>query len=69
MKTIILQAAILGTKAFNSGKKSTPCMDKELNKLIKDNESSDKEFGWTLDLLKAWTKSWHDANLSNVKVA
>jgi hypothetical protein len=53
----IIKAAILGTLAFKSGKKSIPAIDSELLKLIAQNDC-------TTDLLKAWIDSWHAANLA-----
>ena len=55
----ILQAAILGTRAFNSGKKSIPCLDVDLMKLL-ETPGID-----TLVALDAWSAAWHAANICN----
>ena len=54
---IILQAAILGTRAFNSGKKSIPCLDVDLMKLL-GTPGID-----ALVALNAWSDTWHAANI------
>ncbi len=61
-ETAIITAAVLGTIAFNEGRSSAPCQDPELLKVIAQHEK--KEMGSCIPLLKAWTKSWHAANLA-----
>lgn len=55
----IATAEILGTIAFNSGKKCIPALDADLMKMMEG-----KEVGEGLPLMKAWTKTWHNANLA-----
>ena len=58
--SLILAAATLGTIAFESGRKAVPCQDSKLMNLIPQAEKENA----TLAILKAWSKAWHDANLS-----
>lgn len=62
-ETAIFAAAVLGTIAFNEGRKAVPAHDKALMDIISQHE--DKEFGACIPILAAWTKSWHAANLAN----
>ena len=55
----IFEASILGTMAFNNGLKRIPCIDEKLMNLIDSNEIGD-----SIPFMKAWTKSWDNANLS-----
>jgi hypothetical protein len=61
-ETAILAAAVLGTIAFNEGRKATPCQDKALMEIIANREN--KEWGSTLPIMKAWSDAWHAANLA-----
>ena len=54
----IIQASILGTIAFNSGKKSIPVLDKELMEMLEIDGID------TIAVLTAWSNAWHAANLS-----
>lgn len=54
----VLHASVLGTIAFNSGKKSVPVLDKDFMTLL-GTPGID-----TLSALSAWTEAWHAANLS-----
>lgn len=54
-----VQAQILGNIAFNTGKKSAPCLDKNCMNMLKD-----KEIGQSHHILKAWLNGWHQANLA-----
>lgn len=54
----ILHASVLGTIAFNSGKKSIPVLDKDFMTLLETPEVD------TLAALNAWSAAWHAANLS-----
>lgn len=59
--TAILTAAILGTKAYNEGKKRVPCLDRNLMAFFKDAVKSGFEL---TPLMKVWMRAWDDANLS-----
>ena len=54
----ILAASALGTAAFKAGKPATPCLDRELRKLLAGNE-----IGEGLSILNAWSSAWHVANV------
>lgn len=60
MSTQEFAAAVLGTKAFQEGRKPVPCHDKELLELVRQNPN--KEIGASLPLLTAWSDAWHLAN-------
>ena len=53
------QAQILGNIAFNDGKKSAPCLDRNFMDMLKD-----KKLGESNHILKAWNHGWHQANLA-----
>ncbi len=57
----IAAAAVLGTIAHNEGKTSTPAHDKNLINLVAENSTG---MGWSIPILKAWSQSWHAANLA-----
>lgn len=57
----IATAAVLGTIAFKEGKTATPCHDKNLMELIREYST---EMGAAIPLMKAWSQSWHAANLA-----
>lgn len=59
IETKILAAAVLGTIAFNEGKKRIPAMDKNLEPLLSGNQ-----IGEGIPVLKAWLESWDAANLA-----
>lgn len=61
-ETAILTAAVLGTKAFKKSRVCVPAHDPELMKVIASHEK--KEMGASIPILKAWTDSWHAANLA-----
>jgi hypothetical protein len=61
-ETAIITAAVLGTIAFNEGRSSVPAHDPELLKVIGQRDK--KEMGAGILILKAWTASWHAANLA-----
>ena len=54
----ILHASILGTEAFNSGKKCVAWHDLRLVSALEQNQDL------ILKMLKAWNKAWTAANLS-----
>lgn len=59
----IIAAAVYGTIAFNEGRPSTPCLDKDCMALLAGNK-----MGEGIPVLKSFTNSWHAANLvSEVK--
>lgn len=55
----ILEASAHGTAAFNAGKSSAPCQDSGIMGMIGRQDVVVS----TIDLLDAWLKSWHSANL------
>lgn len=55
----ILQASVLGTIAFNSGKKSIPVLDKDFMRFLLETPGIN-----TLSAIDAWAAAWHAANLS-----
>ena len=57
----IATAAVLGTIAFNEGKTAIPYHDKNLIELIREYST---KMGDSIPLLKAWSQSWHAANLA-----
>lgn len=59
IKDRILKAKELGRKAFYEGKKGTPFLDKELTHLYEG-----LQVGQGIEISKAWTKAWDQANLS-----
>ncbi len=50
----------LGVNAFNSGKKSIPHLDMELNKFM---EKKKFKVGESIPYLKKWADGWHKTNL------
>ena len=64
--TQILQASVLGTIAFKSGKKCVPAWDNDLAKMFIGRQvgQTPKGEASTIEILKAWTTAWHNANLS-----
>lgn len=56
----LLEASVLGTIAFNEGRKAIPCHDAKLMDLLRGLPVGDE----ALRLLKAWNHSWHAANLA-----
>ena len=55
----IARAEQLGRKAFETSSATAPCQDPELMSMLKGNR-----VGEGLDLLKAWNRGWHKANLA-----
>lgn len=51
---------VLGTAAFNKGIKRVPCLDKEIEPYLRDNQVGDIA---TIQLLKGWTFGWDCANM------
>jgi hypothetical protein len=50
----------LGVNAFNTGKKSIPHLDMELNRFFKEHNFSTKE---RIAIYTQWNKGWHTTNL------
>ena len=59
LKSKVDEAAILGTKAFNDGKKCIPAQDAKLMQLLKGLPVGG---GGTI-IMKAWSDAWHKQNL------
>jgi hypothetical protein len=64
--TQILQASVLGTIAFNAGKKCVPAWDKDLMQMLSGRMIGQAPAGEasSVAILKAWSDAWHNANLS-----
>ena len=62
----ILQAAILGTQAFNSGVKCAPCLDNGLMDMLVGRTVGVTPEGeaTTIAILDAWKDAWVAANLA-----
>lgn len=64
--TQILQASVLGTIAFKSGKKCVPAHDSELMKMLANRQigQTPKGHATSIQIMKAWTTAWHNANIT-----
>lgn len=51
----------MGRKAYESGKKRVPALDVYFMSAL---ALEDHEFGYSVKYMKAWTKGWDYANLS-----
>ncbi len=62
----ILEAALLGTAAFNESRKCVPAHDSTLLEMFVGRDVGITPAGEasTVAILKAWSKAWHDANLA-----
>lgn len=56
----IEKAKELGAKAFKKGLNAVPSQDKDLMKLLKGLPVG----GGAADIMDAWSKAWHEANLN-----
>jgi len=57
----IKTATKLGLRAFENGIKCAPILDKDLMKLLVNNK-----VGEGILIMKAWVRSWTEANLNQV---
>jgi hypothetical protein len=67
MKTTqILQASVLGTLAFKSGKKCIPAHDADLMNMLSGRMigQTPKGEASNIQIMKAWTNAWHNANIA-----
>jgi hypothetical protein len=55
----ILEASVHGTVAFNAGKPSAPCQDSGIMAMV----GRPDVVASTVEILDAWAKAWHAANL------
>jgi hypothetical protein len=65
-ETLAVHSAILGTIAFKNGKKCAPVLDRDLMNAIESME--DRSFSKMTVLFRAWSESWHAANLAPTAV-
>jgi hypothetical protein len=62
----IFAAEVMGTAAFNEGKKSAPAADRVFMNYLAEltAEGVVGEVGSSLPLLKAWNRAWHAQNIN-----
>ena len=60
-------AAKLGKKAFLSGIKCVPALDKDLQNLFVEvrQNTENLPFGYVIPLMDSWAKAWTKENLDN----
>lgn len=58
--SLVERAEELGRKAFQSGMMAASALDKDFIKMLRGNE-----VGEAIQLLEAWSRGWHKANLEN----
>lgn len=65
-KEQILTASILGTQAFNNGKRCVPAMDQELMNIIGSRKIgvTPKGEATSKKIMNTWIESWTKANLA-----
>jgi hypothetical protein len=63
-KADIQKAYTLGQQAFHDGQKSIPVYDKNLMNMLKEKQTLNPPFGSSSQLIDAWAKGWHTANIS-----
>ena len=62
----ILRAALLGTDAFKAGKGSAPCLNKEVMEMLTGRPVGETPKGEasSIEIMDAYSNSWHAANLA-----
>lgn len=53
----------MGKQAYAAGKTAVPVLDKNFMDFLA--ESRGQPVGYSIPMLKAWAKGWHEANLKN----